>query len=99
MINHLTPSQDHKEPPFLAECAENEYQHEEEHDPFAEHPAEHGSEEIVEQGSDKGTANSVPHGSVYASQEHNIPQQQSNGEIQVDEIVHFAKHLFPTKIT
>ncbi len=93
----LTPSQQQKEPPFLAELAEDHHQHEEEHDPLTEHPGEDSSEEIVEQGSHKGTAYPVAHGSVHSSQEHHVAQQEGNGQVQVDQIVHFREHLLPKK--
>ena len=97
-MSQLTPSQEEEEPPFLAECVEDQHQLEEEHDALTEHPAEGGSEEIVQQSSNEGTAYPVPNGSVYPSQEHNISQQESNRQIQVDEIVNLHEKFFPVDV-
>ena len=46
----LTPANQQEEPPLLGQCAEDYHQHEEEHDALTQHPAEHGQEEVVQQG-------------------------------------------------
>ncbi len=47
----FTPSNDEEEPPFLGQGAEDDDQHEVEHDPLTKHPAEHSREQVVEQSS------------------------------------------------
>ncbi len=51
-----TPANQQKHPPFLGQSAEDHDQQEVEHDTLAQHPAEGRQEEVLEEGSYKGTA-------------------------------------------